>query len=103
MPSAQLPGARRGGMLGFPAFDAVVLIKVAGSAERLVIEADAAGKLGQLLGKLVNRPQLRSRGRQLVLAGLQKLLITAIQEPGDFSTDHRTGTFAIGDDRVDPC
>src|SRR5580692_3249986 len=73
--SCLVPGSRWSWLQRFAAFDTVVVVEVAGGAQRLVVQTYAAGHLGQLFGKPMNRLQLLRRGGQFVLARLQKFLV----------------------------
>ena len=90
------PGGGLGGLGRFPALEAVVLIEIAGGAERLVVEADAAGDLGEFFGEEVNGLKDGGGSWNLEVGVGEELLVASIDEPGYFSADQSAGAFIVG-------
>src|SRR5579863_1730157 len=91
MPAVQFAGCVprpcRGRLGGFAALESVVLIEVAGRAQRLVVKIDIANQCFQLFAERMNRSQLGCRRGQLVLGSLKELLVSAIEEARDLATN----------------
>lgn len=97
MALSEFPGSTTNGFgLLLAAAEAVVLVNVAGGAEGLVVEADAADGLGELFLKLMDGVELGGGGGQFELPGPNELLIAAIKETSDFSPHKNAGTLEEG-------
>jgi hypothetical protein len=75
----------------FAAFDAVVVIGVAGGAEGLVVEADGADGLVELLGEGVEGAEVVGAGRNLEVGGVEELLVTLVEEVRDLAVEQEAG------------
>jgi hypothetical protein len=74
------------------AFDAVVEIAVAGGAEGLVVEADGADGLVELLGEAVKGAEMVGGGGDLEVRGVEELLVALVEEMGDLAVEQEAGT-----------
>jgi hypothetical protein len=74
------------------AFDAVVEVAVAGGAEGLVVEADGAGGLVELLGEGVEGAEMVGGGGNLEVGGVEELLVALVEEMGDLAIEQEAGT-----------
>ena len=67
------------------------MVDVAGGAEGLVVEARGAGGFLQLFAEFVDGAEVVGGGRDLQLAGLEELLVAAVEQAGDLAVEQPAG------------
>src|SRR5580700_9581568 len=69
----------------------IVVVGLADRAQSFVVQARQAKAFLQFLGKLLQGFQMVRRGGDFILGSLQKLLVAAVHEFGNFAADHVAG------------
>src|ERR1700761_7318574 len=68
-----------------PTLHPIVVVHIARSPQSLVVQRSSANGIAQLFAELMDRPQVLRHRRNLHLARLNKLLVSAIQQTRDLA------------------